>query len=279
MNLLIPILVIISAIISATGGSVLGKTLSSWQIDKDNKWKATKLIFSLVIIGIGSTLSYYSVQLSSKISSQHLITELNKIQSQNDQLQNGLAVTKKELSDNNHELVKKSEKIAELNDFILSSVTGGENHGKLFTSLPNKNNFIDIMFVNNGKYPLYDVTINMEDKEKLVENLEKLSANPNSFSSAKEFFNLTQKGSIQFNIGNVGPSQVILLGGLTIPDTDKRTFNIRIMARNGTIHSSVKYQRFNGGWKMAVQESIGGKIVHEDIDPEFTKDKNGKMEW
>lgn len=187
-----------------------------------------------------------------------------------------IALLNRDIAENQRQLRKKSDEIAVINQNIVAQVTGGDSHGELLAFYPGKDNIVDIFFLNDGKYPLYDVSISIKDREKTVENY--VANKSRHLGSLAEFVNINKDAVNTFNIGNIGPNQSKQLW-LTIPNTDKRSYFITIVARNGIIEYSLSYRKIEGNWKMALRGTGNNGVLKEYYDPDFPRDNNGNIEW
>ena len=106
------------------------------------------------------------------------------------------------------QLRAKSDEIAELNRQIAGSVTGGESFECLTFTPSGHSDRVAILFVHQGKYPLYDVVARVAD-------LAKWDALPKGEASVTLGSFLA--GDPRLQIGNVAPSLASILGEWPIP--------------------------------------------------------------
>lgn len=192
-----------------------------------------------------------------------------------------ISALNKEIANTQIDLRRRSDEIAELNKTISATVTGGDSYCYFLVGHPsNKTNSVDLMLMTEGKYPLYDVSIKIDDVEKLLNIVMTQTENGNRpFQSMTEANTFMLQASRVIKVGNIGPSQAMELGSLQLPDTDKQSFNISILARNGYVFQIVRFRRVKGEWKRAIQVHHNGKNVHETIDAEFPRNADGKIQW
>lgn len=175
------------------------------------------------------------------------------------------------------ELAKKSDKIADLNRDIAGIVSGGDSYCSVAASMPDSKNRIRLIAESEGKYPVYDVTIEIVDVEKTSAIMQKLTK--------EEIFDALSEGTIEtfqartiLRLGTMGPHKMADLGAIKLSDTNKQTFSIIVTARNGFFHALHQYRRINGKWVRAIQSTKNGK-TKEQADPEFPRNDKGKIQW
>ena len=169
------------------------------------------------------------------------------------------------------ELRGKSDEIAELNRQISQSVTGGNSFCYVRLSLgPTSSPIVTV--IHQGEFPLYDVSIRMWDPND--------SQECSCDVSLEEF----TKKDLNFNLGNLSPNQVRILGRVTLPEADEKEFALSIGARNGFVLELIKLRRIEGQWKAAYRvtknEGEGEtKILYEQAETGFPLDEQGKVQW
>ena len=179
-------------------------------------------------------------------------------------------------------LKEKSYEIAELNKKIADTITGGEGYCYFLPMRPGKkSNIADLMLINDGKYPLYDISVKIDDVEKMISLVHAEYENGNLPYDSNTLSNaLLSKASDYIQIGNLGPNQAMTLtNGLKVPDVDKKSYNIHITARNGSVFQIVRYRKVNNEWKMAIKISGQGKTLKEFIDKDYPKNAKGEIDW
>lgn len=179
------------------------------------------------------------------------------------------------------ELRSKSEEISELNKTIAATITGGDSYCRLRISPPDSNsNTSDMTLWHEGKYPLYDVSIRIDDAEKLVNILnEEVRKGNIPAKSLNQALSLLLPSSQVRSIGNFGPNQILPMGSLDLGHGDKRSYNVYITMRNGSVFQAVRFRKTDGKWKIAIRSIWNDKIVEEKIDPDFPKETDGTIKW
>ena len=165
---------------------------------------------------------------------------------------------------------------------IINMITGGDSYCFFDVTYPGKkSNVMDFHLVSAGKYRLFDVLVQIVDVEKLEEiKKEKENVGQIPFDSIAMFDDMYMKASRIIDIGNFGPNQEYPPIGIPIPtDVDKKSFNIEISARNGSVRQAVRLWRINHEWKMAKRTMCNGKLLEEVADPDFPRNKEGKVVW
>ncbi len=196
-----------------------------------------------------------------------------------------IASLNREVANNQRKLREKSDEIANLYKTIAPSITGGDYYGELTVYPPNGENEVYFTFRNAGKYPLYDVRVNIEDEEKVSEvlgplfySIEKRRSTSNPVS-IPEWHRTRQQASTTITLGDTGLNHAIDFGPIVIPNTDDRDYRITILARNGFMVKLVKFKKIEGKWKMVIRDLIDGKTFKEYGDTDFPKNKEGKIDW
>jgi hypothetical protein len=109
-------------------------------------------IIGILIIGLGTYFMILGQQKINDRSDKELKMKSEKIET---------------LSEENKALLTEVNK---LNKKIASNITGGDSCCYFLPSRPSKNSsIVDLMLINDGDYPLYDVSVKIDDVEKLME--------------------------------------------------------------------------------------------------------------
>lgn len=160
-------------------------------------------------------------------------------------------------------------RIAELNEEIASSITGGNSFAYITSSLvaPSTNGLV---LVHQGEYPLYDLNIRIVDLARWESK------------QARSLLEL-QKDEQHLNIGNLAPSQARVLGPVQI-DSDVTRWNIFFGARNGFWTELLRIRRVGNELKFALKvtrsrQTGKAEIVFEKVDPGYPRTKEGQIEW
>jgi len=154
----------------------------------------------------------------------------------------------------------KTEKISELNEFIISSVTGGDTYPYirvLFARTNEGKRFPQFQLMSEGEYPLFDLTVKIIDSDKAREVMDSLQNN----IADKDI----SKWTTEINIGNVRPREAIEIKSFMFPDgKSERTFGVELFARNGFFRQNIKIIK-TGENEYKVESSVrkGDKILKE----------------
>ncbi|MDD5681106.1 MAG: hypothetical protein PHI59_07675 [Candidatus Omnitrophica bacterium] len=221
-------------------------------------------IAGVLMVALGTIFTLLGQQMLSDKSNKQLLDKSEKIE---------------KLSEENKLLTKE---ISQLNKKIAADLTGGDCYCYFFISRPGKNsNIIDLMLMNDGDCPIYDISVKIDDVEKLLEiSSSEMAAGKLPYDSMTLLNSAHGKASIFMQLGNLGPHQCIQLNGIQIPpNVNKKSYNIYITARNGSITQIVRYRRVNDEWKIASKIIKGGEVIKEDIDPGFPHNDKGKIDW
>jgi hypothetical protein len=217
----------------------------------------------LFIIFIGTALTIWGQQIISSRDSKLLQEKSDKIQI---------------LAEKN---VALSQENSELNKTITATVTGGDSYCYLYFFPPKgEQKSCDLMLFTEGEYPLYDVSIKIEDVKKLVNMvLEDKKAGLLPYRSLTESKKRFDETETIINIGNIPPSSSRLLGSIRIPEGDSISYNINIVTRNGYFTQVVRFHLVNGEWKKAMRLMGHEKLLKENIDKDFPRNQDGNVEW
>ena len=136
------------------------------------------------------------------------------------------------------------------------------------------------MLTTEGKYPLYDVSVRITDVEKqLAIGKHEMEKGNLPYDSMVRVYQLWWEASKLIPVGNIGPNQAIPLGTLKLPDSDKQTYIINIMARNGGIVQHLTCRRVNSVWKLAMKIFKLDNTIEETVEPDFPRDDKGNVQW
>ncbi len=165
------------------------------------------------------------------------------------------------------ELRKKSEEITALNKTIAASVTGGDSF--CYVEFIVGSDRITPTITSHGKYPVYDVNIQMRDEDEKDESV----------------------APIRLNIGTMSAQQQ-QTANRTLPlpsNKDALRFKILINARNGWFTEILRLHRVNGKWKTAMKitkdplpdddANAPPTVLLEWVDPEFPRGQDAQVEW
>ena len=84
---------------------------------------------------------------------------------------------------------------------------GGDSYCYVFPTLPNKGSLtVDLMFLHEGRYPVFDVSIRIEDVNRLVEIIRNAHVTGQLPDGSKAKADAaTRSAIVSFMVGNVGP--------------------------------------------------------------------------
>ncbi len=189
-----------------------------------------------------------------------------------------------EISKKSDAIANKNAEIAELNKQIAATVSGGDNYSYVQISPPRGNSQVcEVYLVNAGTYPVYDVSVTVEDMERFLE----LSRAAPPTSSAMQMGQFLAGAATVYPPRTIGPKKSMPLGMLQFPDSDTKdykAYNVDITARNCSVGQEIRFRRVEGEWKTAVKTLI----IHdfdkrserkEMVDPKFPRDSTGKPLW
>lgn len=179
------------------------------------------------------------------------------------------------------DLRTKSDEIAALNREIAQTVTGGDSYCYLMVFPPSgTHNTCDLMAMTKGKYPVYDVSVKIDDVLRLVEIVSaQKEAGSLPYSSMSEEQAMLGQASRTFRLGNIGPDQAMQLGGIKAPEGNAASYNINIVARNGSVSQFIRFRRTNGKWHTAERLAVNGAFIKEEVDPNFPRESDGSIAW
>jgi hypothetical protein len=185
------------------------------------------------------------------------------------------------------ELRIKADEIADLNRTIAGSVTGGDSFIYLaFTPEPNSNNAM-LSLLHRGKFPVFDVSIELSDADEVDDRLRALGLKDKSGSLTLDQMLELIKTKATFNYPTVRPNLALRVRDKwQLPaDKDLVRYRFAIYTRNGTLSQNLILQRVNGSWAQASQifrNSNSKKrpaLLYEWADPRFPRNKQGKVDW
>ena len=174
-------------------------------------------------------------------------------------------------------VLEQSKDITKLSKQSINTATGGDSFGYIAAIKPWSANSWMAVFIPKGKFPLYNVHARMVDLERFAKIKDRLSQMPIS-----EIF----EGNIDLDIGDVaatGANGKLFTTPIPTSDASEHSFNIYFSARNGSWMQSLKLARINGESLQATQvrtdEGIKNKVIFEQIDNGFPRNKKGEIEW
>lgn len=158
---------------------------------------------------------------------------------------------------NQKKLQDQSEEISKLNEFIAASVTGGDTYPYInvsFDSTPR--GLIIFRLMSEGKYPLYDIGVNVIDNDKAKEIM-KNSKNPGGEDPSQWRFS--------FHIPTFRPNEVREVTQFQITDSSsERNFSIELMARNGFFKQQIKIIKDSTSLKTIYEVKKGDTVLKKN---------------
>lgn len=153
-------------------------------------------------------------------------------------------------------------------------ITGGDSFAYV-ELYPQENNSIDFRIQQKGKYPIYDVSVHIIDKD-LLNSLNKKESNNDDFTTFNQ--------SLIFgkDVGNFFVNGAKLLMNLKLmPNPESRKIEVLIGTRNGSFTESLRFKRINGKWLYAIRviRENDKEVVYEKIPTDFPKNAQGQVDW
>jgi len=150
-----------------------------------------------------------------------------------------------------------------------------------------KTNEAVLMLDNQGKFPLYDVTVEITDSAKRQAAIKSLGLGSGLVPVTPNELRELGQAKVTLPPRNLRPNQsVILRNPWPLPaDKDAIEYGIEIFARNWIFLQQIKLQRVNGFWRQAGRvfkdSGVGKKniFLREWADPEFPRNERGKVVW
>ena len=170
-----------------------------------------------------------------------------------------------------HELRIKSEEIAALNRTIVATVTGGDTFPYLLIGRPGTESQVaDLMLLTEGKYPLYDVSVRIQDVDKFLESVMKsIDSGEAKSDSILGSIKIMQQASIERAFGNVSPNLGIPFGSIDLSGRSEASFNVTLFARNGSVSQQIRFKRSSDEWAMGYKVTRNGAVLREEVDAGF----------
>jgi hypothetical protein len=162
------------------------------------------------------------------------------------------------------EVKAKDVKIKELNNYILSTITGGDSFCRLgLVSINSRNNRASLVAIPTGEYPLYDVSFRIYDVEEFEKVTSQQPAEP----------------SLDFYVGNIASGITQKIGDINLGYGNEKRYNVFIFARNGSYTQWIRLKRIGGEWVMATKVAKGDTTLYKKIDDRYPQDRFGNINW
>jgi hypothetical protein len=160
------------------------------------------------------------------------------------------------------------DKVEAKTEEMIGHISGGNSFPWFqITMINNNNNEGVLMAIHEGLHPLYDVSARIVDMQKLNEVKNNISL------ATLEY---TDKN---INVGNMIPSHANMIQQWKLESEPEKSYNIFITARNGSFLQQLRLKKINGVWLSATKTTRDNKLLHEKIDDNFPKDKDGNVCW
>jgi hypothetical protein len=277
-------------VVAIVGGVLSLIGMISQMTSRARGWKT----LSYILIATGGILTIVSATgttIRQSAQEEKLLQKSNELLSLNRQLQmrqdelleQGGRVNKltETIAKKNHEIGQQNARIAELVQDSVFWTSGGDNFCYFQFPIPNpKSATIDLMLMNYGKHPVYDVRVKIKDIEGQIAAIEREQRKGNlTVESVFDAIQLMSLGSKEIPVGTIAPQMLVPVGKLTLPDTNKQSFQIDIWARNGHAVQILAYRRVNGVWKGSMRTFKRDNTVKEDVEPGFPRNDKGEALW
>lgn len=226
--------------------------LGQWYSTKDNDNKTT------TIIEQGKQID--SLSLANLFLSQGNSTKLDQSLSQLDSIIDNSMITLGNLEGQSDKLSNVYKKAKQIQDYN----TGGNSFAvveKIF--LPSNAGYISFFVSNHGDYPLYNLNIGIDEKER------HFLKRPRHIRS---FDDILKPSPNTYNIPMLKPDDGwVRLGDIKLPTRDSINFGASCKAKNGGVYQTIiaMRNRASQDWTFATQVKRGKQIVYEKIDPGF----------
>ena len=149
---------------------------------------------------------------------------------------------------------------------IIDQITGGGSY--CYVSFSNfQKGYGDLVVVNNGKEPMYNLSVRIVDLEKFMK------------IEVVQFKDLVQN---TFTIEEISPNQAVFMGSYKLADNIPLVkFNIFFTARNGSFTQIQRFQKINSSWTFAtkVTNLMTNKKLYERVEKNYPRNKGKNIDW
>jgi len=225
-------------------------------IDKSNKISE----LSLNLYSLTMKLSQTQNELKNKAVAQADIQQI--LRSKSDEI----ADLNRKIADSQIKLGQQNEKLSLQNKATVDSVTGGDYNGSLEVMVIGQENLVEISYINEGKFTLYDAILEIEDlditNEILQPVFDKFTTSKSQIPMMTASYNAKAKATSLIDIGNLAPGRGQRTV-LSLPETASRHYVIYARARNGQTTLSLTMKRVGRTWKSTWTEYKNGKITRQ----------------
>lgn len=229
--------------------TIVGGLMTAWGTYKLNKTSSEKIE---KIKETGDTINKKSDQQLDEVKElKSTIDNLNKKTSKQQE-------TIVKLSEQNYDL---SLQLSKSTETLYGNLTGGDSFCELKIK-PLDNGRAQMILLNNGEFPIYEVSIRILDLDLF---------DASKIKTIKDF----DKDQILLNIGNIPKQTGIPLENLTSDfSKDYKAFNIFFIARNGHFTQTTRLYKINGKWKESIKifNNSKEKAIKTKTDPGIPKE-------
>ena len=194
--------------------------------------------------------------------------------------------TEKSLLDATQKNGELSAKLAEDTEKSLVYITGGDGFVYLLPQISGDDqNKLNFFVSSKGKFPLYDVSINISDSdlfEELEKNLPKWNTTEGISYDRIEILKVVNKSSFEYDLGNLVPGKGKFLSrgfDLNFNNLSARRFNILLFARNGWANQKITFKKIDDKWTYAFRVARGEDELHRYVAPGYPRREDGSVDW
>lgn len=173
--------------------------------------------------------------------------------------------------------IKSSEIIESKTDEISRSITGGDAFPYFLPSFPRgSTQILEMMVLNESKYPLYEITARIVDINKMKTVFQQIKENGATLKESD-----LSKFEDYISIGNIGPKKAMMKAmTVSLPEQCNEYFiNIFFNARNGSCTQMLRFKKIEGKWVVANKVERDSEVVFERISDKYPRNADGNVEW
>ena len=157
---------------------------------------------------------------------------------------------------------------------MVATITGGDSFCYIAFGSLSSSNVAFLTLVQQGQYPLYDISIRIVDLDR-VDELRK--------DKKYSYFDALEKATVHKKVGNLAPSAARWFGEWNLPAKGQARYNIFINARNGFVTELARLKFIDGKWTSAyqVKRELEGKtmLLYEKVDSGYPLNVEGEVDW
>jgi hypothetical protein len=174
----------------------------------------------------------------------------------------------------NTTLTEKNNEIAQLQLESANAITGGNSFAYMVLQVPDPKSSSTVIpvFVQKGKYPLYDVQARIAD----LDEFKRLTDQKDFNAATAALLGTT------LQVGNLTPGFASTMRAvLPHPSGQNFSYNVFYVARNGAWIQSLRMRWVGDGWAMA-NKVIGGpenKELFREVSSNYPLNEKGEVEW